>query len=205
MLDHVARQWGTPRGRETFIALPEEPEQVSPREAVREMDGTVYDFAIAWPTVTLSQRDMYALDLAAYILGEGESSRLVRQLKYENPLVLGVAAASNTPHFVRGYFAVTASQQAGDLAEGVGGDRPPGLPAPRRGDRRGRTGEGQETESGRTGLPAADGPAAGREPGAELPCHERSALRSHLYREDPGGHRGGDPRGGEKVLRARRA
>ena len=108
VLDHVARQWGTPRGRETFIALPEEPEQVSPREAVREMDGTVYDFAIAWPTVTLSQRDMYALDLAAYILGEGESSRLVRQLKYENPLVLAVSAASNTPHYVRGYFAVTA-------------------------------------------------------------------------------------------------
>ncbi len=110
VLDHVARQWaGTPRGRETFIALPEEPEQVSPRETVREMDGTVYDFAIAWPTVTISQRDMYALDLAAYILGEGESSRLVRQLKYENALVLSVAAASNTPHFVRGYFAVTAS------------------------------------------------------------------------------------------------
>src|SRR5208283_2083028 len=30
VLEHVARQWvGTPRGRETFIALPEEPEQVS--------------------------------------------------------------------------------------------------------------------------------------------------------------------------------
>jgi zinc protease len=108
VLDHVARQWDAPRGRETFVALPEEPEQVSPREAVREMDGAVYDFAVAWPTVTLSQRDMYALDLAAYVLGEGESSRLVRQLKYENPLVLNVAAASNTPHFVRGYFAVYA-------------------------------------------------------------------------------------------------
>ena len=110
VLDHVAKQWvGTPRGRETFIALPEEPEQVSSRESVREMDGTVYDFALAWPTVTLSNRDMYALDLAAYILGQGESSRLVRRLKYETPtpLVLGVGATSNTPHFVRGYFAVT--------------------------------------------------------------------------------------------------
>jgi zinc protease len=111
VLDHVARQWGAPRGRETFIALPEEPEQVSPRETVREMDGAVYDFAIAWPTVSLSQRDMYALDLAAYILGQGESSRLVRQLKYETPLVLSVGAASNTPFFVRGYFVVTASSR----------------------------------------------------------------------------------------------
>ena len=111
VMDHVARQWGTPRGRETFVALPEEPEQLSPRETVREMDGAVYDFAVAWPTVTLAQRDMYALDLAAYVLGEGESSRLVRQLKYENPLVLSISAASNTPHFVRGYFVVTASSK----------------------------------------------------------------------------------------------
>ena len=85
VLDHVTRQWaGTPRGRETFVPLPEEPEQVSLRESVREMEGTVYDIAPAWPTVTLSNRDMYALDLAAYILGEGESSRLVRRLKYES-------------------------------------------------------------------------------------------------------------------------
>jgi zinc protease len=112
VLEHVAKQWaGTPRGRETFVPLPEEPEQVSPREAVREMDGAAYDFALAWPTVTLSNRDMYALDLAAYILGEGESSRLVRRLKYESPtpLVLGVGAFSNTPHFVRGYFGITAT------------------------------------------------------------------------------------------------
>jgi zinc protease len=112
VLDHVARQWaGTPRGRETFIPLPEEPEQLSPRESIREMDGTVYDIALAWPTVTLSNRDMYALDLAAYILGQGESSRLVRRLKYESatPLVLNVGAFSNTPQFVRGYFAVTAT------------------------------------------------------------------------------------------------
>ena len=109
VLDCVARHWSALRGRETFVALPEEPQQVAPRETVREMEGAVYDFTVAWPTVTLSQRDMYALDLAAYILGEGESSRLVRQLKYENPLVLNVAAASNTPFFVRGYFAVTAA------------------------------------------------------------------------------------------------
>jgi zinc protease len=112
VLDHVARQWaGTPRSYATYVPLPEEPEQVSPRESLREMDGTVYDFALAWPTVTLSNRDLYALDLAAYILGQGESSRLVRRLKYETPtpLVLGVGATSNTPYFVRGYFAVSAS------------------------------------------------------------------------------------------------
>ncbi len=110
VLDQIAKQWiGTPRGRETFVALPEEPEQLSPREAVREMDGTVYDVALAWPTVKLSSPDLYALDLAAYILGQGESSLLVQRLKYRDELVLGVGASSNTPHFVRGYFVVSAS------------------------------------------------------------------------------------------------
>ena len=42
------------------------------------MDGATYDMVFAWPTVKLSHPDLYALDVAAYILGEGESSRLVR-------------------------------------------------------------------------------------------------------------------------------
>jgi zinc protease len=110
ILEAVARQWaGTPRGRETDVPLADEPEQLSPREAVREMEGTTYDTVLAWPTVKLSDPDMYALDLAAYILGEGESSRLVRRLKYDRPLVQSIAAVSETPHFVRGYFAVSAS------------------------------------------------------------------------------------------------
>ena len=83
VLDQVARAVaGTRRGgRETYVALPDEPEQLSPREAIREMDGATYDIALAWPTVKLSDPDLYALDLAAYILGEGDSSRLVRRLE----------------------------------------------------------------------------------------------------------------------------
>lgn len=112
VLDEVARNWtGTPRGRETFVPMPEEPQQVSPREAVREMDGSTYDVVLAWPTVPLGHRDLYALDVAAYVLAAGESSRLVRRLKYDRQLVLSVSSASYTPHFVKGFFAVTASAQ----------------------------------------------------------------------------------------------
>jgi len=110
VLDQVARQWaGTSRGRETFVPMPEEPEQVSPRMAVREMDGTTYDMVFAWPTVRLSSPDLYALDVAAYILTEGESSRMVRSLKYDMQVVLSVSSASYTPHFVKGFFAIFAS------------------------------------------------------------------------------------------------
>jgi len=110
VLDEVRRHWAsTPRAYETPVPLPEEPEQLTPREAVREMDGTTYDLTLAWPTVELSHPDLFPLDVAAYILTEGESSRLVRRLKYDRQLVLSVSASSYTPHFAKGTFAVMAS------------------------------------------------------------------------------------------------
>ncbi len=110
VLDRVADAWtGTPRGPETFVPMPDEPEQLSPREAVREMEGATYDLVLAWPTVPLEHPDLYALDVAAYILAEGESSRMVRRLRIEKQLVLSIGTASYTPHFVRGYFGVMAA------------------------------------------------------------------------------------------------
>ncbi len=110
VLGQVARCWaGTPRARATFLPMPDEPEQLAPREAVREMDGKTYDVALAWPTVKLSHPDLYALDVAAYILSEGDSSRLVRRLKYDRQRVLSIRSASYTPYFVRGWFGVFAS------------------------------------------------------------------------------------------------
>jgi len=105
----VLAQWKqNTRGPDTVINLPPEPEQLSPREAIREMDGSTYDLALAWPTIELANADLYPLDLAAYILAQGESSRLVRQLKFEQQSVLSVHSASYTPHFVRGWFGVFA-------------------------------------------------------------------------------------------------
>jgi zinc protease len=121
VLDAVAKNYaGTPRADETYVPLEEEPEQLSPRQAIREMEGATYDMLFAWPTVKLSHPDMAALDVAAYILGEGESSRLVQRLKYQQQLVLAVGTASHTPHYVNGLMGVMAAsrpetwQKAGD-------------------------------------------------------------------------------------------
>jgi zinc protease len=112
VLDAVAKQYaGTPRGYETYIPFEDEPQQLAPREAIREMEGETYDMVFAWPTVKLSDPDMYALDVAAYILGEGESSRLVQQLKYKEQSVLSVAAFSDTPSYVEGMMAVMATSR----------------------------------------------------------------------------------------------
>lgn len=107
ILDKVAAEYAnSPHGPVTYIPLPDEPEQMTPRSAHREMEGATFDAILAWPTVKLSHPDLYALDVASYILTEGESSRLARKLKYEKPLVLAIDSASYTPSVVRGSFAV---------------------------------------------------------------------------------------------------
>lgn len=99
---------GTPRGNETLIPLAEEPLQITPREAVREMDGQSFNVVLSWPTVKLSDPDLFALDVASYILAEGESSRFVRKLVYEQQLLLSANVYSSTPHFVTGQFCAMA-------------------------------------------------------------------------------------------------
>lgn len=110
VLEAVVRHWaGTGRGLETVLPMPLEPPQLLPREAVREMEGKMVDMILAWPTVELTHPDLFALDVAAAILGEGESSRLVRLLQHERGWVVSIRAASYTPHFVRGWFGVIAT------------------------------------------------------------------------------------------------
>jgi zinc protease len=112
VLDVVAKQYaGTKRSDETYVPFEAEPQQLSARKAFCEMEGADYDMVVAWPTVSLSHPDLYALDVAAYILGEGESSRLVQRLKYQEQVVLSVGAASDTPHYVAGMFLVMAASR----------------------------------------------------------------------------------------------
>jgi len=105
----IAKQYqGSKRAPETYLPLQEEPPQLTPRRVVREMEGDVVDFVIAWPTVKLSDPDLYPLDVAADLLSRGDSSRLVRRLQREQPLALQVDAVSATPEYVRGWFGVMA-------------------------------------------------------------------------------------------------
>ncbi|MDR1385943.1 MAG: insulinase family protein [Planctomycetaceae bacterium] len=119
VLEQVARAFaGRLRGRDTYIPATEEPLQTSPREASREMDGQTIDLVFAWPTVKLSNPDMYPLDVAASILTQGESSRLVRRLKYEKQLVLGIGASNYTPSNVNGMFRLFAAMTPEQFEEG---------------------------------------------------------------------------------------
>ena len=110
VMEQVAAEFeGTPRGPETVVPMQDEPKQLAPREAIRPMDGPTYDFALAWPTIKLTDDDLYALDVAAYILSEGKSSRLVNRLVRGEQIALSVSSASYTPSYVNGYFAIFGS------------------------------------------------------------------------------------------------
>lgn len=105
------------RTTERFDVLPEEPEQASPRSARVEMEGPSTNFAVAWPTVPLQHVDLYPLDVASYILTNGDSSRLMKRLKIDNPLAIAVSSASYTPGFVRGWFQIETESEPATVAE----------------------------------------------------------------------------------------
>ena len=203
VLDAVAKQYaGTPRAARPTWRSKTSREQLSPREAVREMEGAAYDMVFAWPTVKLSNPDLYALDVAAYILGEGESSRLVQRLKYQQQLVLSVGAESDTPHYVAGMFAVMAASRpetwqkaAEDILREVYRLRDE-LVGPEELAKAKKQKAAELVFGRQTVKQAADGA------GPQLRDHRRSAVRQGVCRGHPKGDGRAGPRRGPAVFRA---
>ena len=59
---------------------------------------------LALPSVTIFSRDMYALDLLAAVLGQGESSMLTEEIRDRKQLVTAIGADDETPSYVDGSF-----------------------------------------------------------------------------------------------------
>jgi zinc protease len=94
------------------IVLPEEPEQFAARREVRTYPVTGPSggarIKIGWPGVSCRHADAPALDMAALVLGLGDSSRLARSLKMEKRLAQGTFARNDTPGYA-GHFSVGAT------------------------------------------------------------------------------------------------
>ena len=89
--------------------MPNKGDKNAPRRRV-EKEGSnhrTYLFA-GWPTVDLFSPDLYALDVAAFILGHGESSRLNARLRDELGIVDAISAFSYTPTYDAGVFGIRA-------------------------------------------------------------------------------------------------
>ncbi len=90
------------------VVLPSEPRQLAPRLARKTGSYQVSRMAWAWHTVDLAHPDAAALDVLATVVGMGDSSRLVRDIRDRRQLVHGINAWSYTP-LEPGLFGISAS------------------------------------------------------------------------------------------------
>ncbi len=105
-----------PKAAARRAALPVEPEQLAPRRRVQTDEGLsrAYLF-VGWRTVDLFSPDLCSLDVAAFVLGHGKSSRLVSKLRDELGLVDSISAFSYTPSYDAGIFGISAVLDAANL------------------------------------------------------------------------------------------
>ncbi|MBU2540823.1 MAG: insulinase family protein [Candidatus Omnitrophica bacterium] len=75
-----------------------EPQQNTMRQVLKDLKATTFGYAaLGFRSVSIHEKDLYALDLLASILGEGTSSRLNQNLKEEKKLVYSIDALNYTP------------------------------------------------------------------------------------------------------------
>lgn len=86
---------------------PEEPPQLGRREAHRPFPTDVRRMFMAWHIPGITHPDLYALDVAAILAGEGSSSRLHRALVEQHKLLRAISTFSYTPRD-SGLWAVSA-------------------------------------------------------------------------------------------------
>jgi zinc protease len=102
------RTKGFLRKVERPVVLPDEPLQSSPRWSEKTLSvARLTKVIMGFPSVRLNEKDLYALDVLAFILGEGKTSRLHRRIKELDNRVLTVSASNWTPSFVRGQFIIS--------------------------------------------------------------------------------------------------
>ncbi|HEX8523248.1 MAG TPA: pitrilysin family protein [Tepidisphaeraceae bacterium] len=94
-------------GRVFTREIPDEPPVLAPRTLAATFPKLGQArLEIGFPSVRLTHEDMYALDLLATVLGNGESSILVEELRDKRRLVNNIMAADSTPSYVEGTFLI---------------------------------------------------------------------------------------------------
>ncbi len=98
------------------INIPTEPPQLTLREATRTFPSLrIARLRLGYRTISLTHPDLFAIDLLALIMGEGESSRLYQRLKIKDHLVFSINVASWTPPYSSGQFMIDATLNKQDI------------------------------------------------------------------------------------------
>ncbi|MFP5212938.1 MAG: M16 family metallopeptidase [Acidobacteriota bacterium] len=90
--------------------VPAEPMQSSPRWDERTLPiARLTQATVGFPSVSLHDDDLYALDVLSLLLGEGRTCRLFCRLKDQEGKVLSIGASNWTPSYTRGQFMISMS------------------------------------------------------------------------------------------------
>lgn len=87
--------------------LPQEPLQVARREIIKEFPTELTRLSMDFAGIRLSDKDLYALDVLSNILGDGQSSRLYKNILKDKKLVHQIGSWNYTP-IDRGFFEIEA-------------------------------------------------------------------------------------------------
>ena len=113
------RKWAgeKPAGRVFDRDVPPEPPVTSPRTLVATFPKLGQaKLELGFPSIPLDHPDLYALDLLATVLGAGESSILIEELRDNQRLVSTVVVSSQTPTYADGTFVVAMELDADKVA-----------------------------------------------------------------------------------------
>ncbi len=109
VVDQIAEFWSDqPTGKLPAIELPIEAPLSAPRKLAGTADIDKPRLRLAWPGTRLAADGDYALDLLATILGQGESSRLVRTVRDEQRAVNTISAYNFSTPWGEGFFGIDA-------------------------------------------------------------------------------------------------
>lgn len=95
--------------REPYLlrSLPQEPDQIISRRTEEKFETKLTHLTLAFPSTSLLDKDLYALDVLSQILGYGQSSRLYQDLYKNKKLVQSVSSSNYTP-VDKGAFEISA-------------------------------------------------------------------------------------------------
>ncbi len=109
VVQQIAELWKDAKpGKLPDLSFPTEPTIEQPIDVSGTADVRRPRVRIAWPGTRLAAEGDFALDLLASILGQGESSRLVREVRDQQKLVNSIGAYNFSATWGEGFFGIDA-------------------------------------------------------------------------------------------------
>ncbi len=100
------------------VKRPKELVQTKPRIELEKSDFKETQMYFSWRGPTIKHKDTAALDVLAFIIGQGDSSRLVKALRIEKALATSVGASNFTPQD-EGLFTIFVSMDPKNLTAAI--------------------------------------------------------------------------------------